>query len=327
MTPAHTEALAGLPLQTLRVFDAAARHLNMVRAAAELGMTQGAVSRQVKALEESLREQLFRRGPRGLALTEAGDVLAEYVARGFGELATGLRRIGQPRRRTTLIVSASRTFALRVLAPRLGDFARLHPWIDLRVDGHRYYANLQRTDADLSIRLGDGRWRGGRVVPLLPREPLFPVCAPTLWQAAVAAGAAGPAVPRAVSPAEFLRRHVLLHYVERPYWAAWLRAAGLEDIVGHQGDGTGPCFDETALALAAAEAGQGVAVARRAQVADALAAGRLVRPFATDLDDGLGYFLVTTEAGAEKSNVQAFIRWLRARLAATAESDAAVDGG
>jgi DNA-binding transcriptional LysR family regulator len=325
MTPAHTEALAGLPLQTLRVFEAAARHLNMVRAAAELGMTQGAVSRQIKALEEGLREQLFRRGPRGLTLTEAGDVLAEYVARGFGELATGLRRIGQPRRRTTLIVSASRTFALRVLAPRLGDFARLHPWIDLRVDGHRYYANLQRTDADLSIRLGDGRWRGGRVVPLLPREPLFPVCSPALWRAAAGASVGGR--PRAVSPAEFLRQHVLLHYVERPYWADWLRTAGLEEIAG-QGDSTGPCFDETAVALAAAEAGQGVAVARRAQVADALAAGRLVRPFATELDDGLGYFLVTTEAGIEKSTVQAFIRWLRGRLALIAEGDAvAVDGG
>ncbi len=274
----------------------------------------------MKALEESLREQLFRRGPRGLALTEAGDLLAAYVARGFGELTTGLHRIGQPRRRTTLVVSSSRTLALRVLAPRLGDFARRHPWIDLRLESHRYYADLRRTDADLSIRLGDGRWRGGRVVPLLPpRQPLFPVCAPALWHAAVAAGG------RAAAPAEFLRQQVLLHYAERPYWAAWLRAAGLDD--GLAGPGTGPSFDETALALAAAEAGQGVAVARRPQVADALAAGRLVRPFEAELDDGLGYYLVATEAGSERSTVQAFIRWLRAQLAPIAAGDGAADGG
>lgn len=311
MKPPHTGALTGPPFQRLRVFEAVARHLNMVRAAAELGITQGAVSRQIKALEENLREQLFRRGPRGLALTEAGDVLAAYVGRGFGELEAGLHRISQPRHRTTLLVSSPRTFAMRVLAARLGEFAQQHPWIDLRLRGHRYYTDPERAGVDLSIRLGDGRWPGVRVVPLLPRQPLFPVCAPSLWRAAAGVG------PRGIAPAEFLRHHLLLHYAERPYWAAWLQAAGLDEDIA----GTGLSFDETALALVAAEAGQGVAVARHVQVVDALHAGRLTRLFDSELEDGLGYYLVTTEAAYGRSTVQAFMRWLQAQLASIEASE------
>ncbi|HEY4249907.1 MAG TPA: LysR substrate-binding domain-containing protein [Roseomonas sp.] len=294
----NPRALDGLPLRALLVFEAAARHRNMVRAAVELGMTQGAVSRHVRALEDRLHEQLFRRGPRGLVLTEAGDVLSDYVARGFSELSAGLYRIGQPRQRTTLAVSCSRTFALRVLAPRIGGFIRAHAWIDLRIESHRYYTPLDRSDADLAIRLGDGKSWGEPVILPLTREALFPVCAPGLLQDPMP------------DPAAFLRGAVLLHYAERPYWAVWLRCAGLDPALA----AVGPRFDETALTLAAAEAGQGIAMARSSHVERALAAGTLVRPFTAVHDDGTGYFIATTAAAQRRSTTQAFIGWCRREL-------------
>jgi hypothetical protein len=142
MTQAHIDPFAGIPITKLRVFDAAARHKNFVQAGLELGMTQGAVSRHIKSLEAGLGSSLFVRGPRGVSLTEGGDLLADYVRRAFNELATGLQRLGRPRRRATLSVVAPRSFAWRVLAPRIGGFVRQYPWIDLRVDTHRYYANI-----------------------------------------------------------------------------------------------------------------------------------------------------------------------------------------
>jgi DNA-binding transcriptional LysR family regulator len=303
-----TQGTAGLPLQALRAFDAAARHLNMGRAAEELGVTQGAISRQIKALEDRLREPLFTRGPRGLKLTEAGDLLADYVRRGIDQLEAGLLRIGQPRSRTTLVVNAARTFAMRVLAPRIAGFVRAYPWIDLRLETHRYFAQLHGADVDVAIRTGDGKWPGHVVQPLT-REVMFPVCAPSLL------GDAG----RDLQPQEFLPRQVLLHYAERPHWQAWLQQAGLDPALA----AAGPRFGETALALAAAEAGQGLAIAWGVLVADSIAEGRLVRPFAPVLEDGTGYHLVMTDSASRRSTVQAFANWLREEIRQVAPAEPA----
>lgn len=294
----HTWSLRNLPLGALAVFDAAARHRNMVRAAAELGMTQSAVSRRIRALEEQLHEQLFRRGPRGLVLTEAGDLLADYVVRGLGELATGLHRLGQPKHRTTIAVTASRTFALRVLAPQVGAFVRGHPWVSLRLDSHRYTTSLERSDVDVAIRLGTGTWTDGVAVPLCGGQ-LVPVCTPAVAMAA-----------QTMNLEDFLRAQVLLHYAERPHWVHWLRAAGANPTLAEHG----PRFGETALALAAAEAGQGIAIARSIHVRQALADGRLVVPVPISIEDGLAYHLVATEAAMRRTTVQAFAAWCRDAL-------------
>jgi DNA-binding transcriptional LysR family regulator len=289
--------MAGLPLQALRAFDAAARHLNMARAAAELGVTQGAISRQVKALEERLSAPLFTRGPRGLHLTEAGDVLADYARRGLETLENGLFRIGQPRSRTTLVVNAARSFAMRVLAPRIGDFARAHPWIDLRLETHRYFAQRLGADVDVAIRTGHGDWPD-YVVRRLTREQMLPVCTPAL---------------RATLPDDTttaLPRATLLHYAERPYWRGWAEATGIDPALV----APGPRFDETAMALAAAEAGQGIGIAWGVLVRDAIAEGRLVRAFDGVMEDGTGYHLVMTEMAARRSTVQAFSEWLAGAL-------------
>jgi DNA-binding transcriptional LysR family regulator len=289
----------------LYVFEAAARHRNMVRAAAELGMTQSAVSRHIKALEDQFRERLFQRGPRGLTLTEAGDVLSSYVGRGMAEIGAGFHRLWQPRQRATLEVECSRTFALRVLAPRIGSFIAASPWIDVRVNSHRYYSDSDRSDVDVSIRLGAGVWPNSVVTPL-SAETLFPVCAPSL------AGAGAQPLP-------FLQAAVLLHYTERTHWANWLRVAGLPESLA----ATGPRFTEMAMALAAAEAGQGVAIARRSHAIDAIAEGRLVRPFAAFADDHEGYFLVTSHAAHQRSTVQAFSAWIKREMAALNARDSA----
>ena len=283
-------------MRSLVAFEAAARHRNMVRAAEELGMTQGAISRHIRALEDQVREPLFVRGPRGVALTEAGDLLFSYAMRGLKEISEGFGRLWQPQRRETLEVRCSRTFAIRVLAPRVLSFAREFPWIDLQINSHRYYTELEGQGGVVAIRLGQGDWPDMSVTPLT-QETLFPVCAPAL--------ARGTSEPQT-----YLGSALLLHYTERPHWTNWLHAAGLPTELA----ANGPRFSEMSMALAAAESGQGVAIARRTLVVDAIAEGRLVRPFAPIADDGEGYFLVTTPAARHSSTVQAFSDWLQGEV-------------
>jgi LysR family transcriptional regulator, glycine cleavage system transcriptional activator len=307
MTIDHTDPFAGIPIGKLRVFDAAARCKNFVAAGAELGMTQGAVSRHIKSLEARLGTPLFRRGPRGVTLTEGGDLLADYVRRAFDELANGLQRLGQPRRRTTLVVVAPRSFAWRVLAPRIGSFVTQYPWIDLRLDSHRYYVDIGHWAGDVSVGLGTGQW-DELTVERLTRDTVFPVCAPSLCRSLA------PMTPKA----DFFRGHQLLHYAERTHWSMWLRAAKLDPKLAD----TGPRFSETALALAAAEAGQGVAIARMSLIADALARGTLVRPFRTEIDDGLSYFLLMRSSDAGKPMIKAFGDWLRDEMVSLGKTSA-----
>lgn len=308
MTDDHIDPFAGIPIAKLRIFDSAARHKNFVRAARELGMTQGAVSRHIKVLEARLGTSLFVRGPRGVSLTEGGDLLADYVRRAFDELAAGLQRLGKPRRRATLAVVAPRSFAWRVLASRIGRFVGQHPWIDLRVDTHRYYANIGHSPGDVAIGVGKiDDWRD-LTVERLSSETVFPVCAPALYAGAI------PTPPTA----KFFRTHPLLHYAERTHWKTWLPAVGLDPGLAS----TGPSFSETALAVAAAEAGQGIAIARMTLVADALASGKLVRPFELEFEDGFDYFLLVRKNDEQRSTVKAFSRWLREEMAVLAETGA-----
>lgn len=307
MTEAHSDPFAGIPIAKLRVFDAAARHKNFVQAALELRMTQGAVSRHIKSLEARLGSSLFIRGPRGVSLTEGGDLLADYVRRAFDELATGLQRLGRPRRRATLAVVAPRSFAWRVLAPRIDSFVKQHPWIDLRIDTHRYYANIGHAPGDVAIGVGDGKW-SDLAVERLSSETVFPVCTPSLCTSA----------PPMVPTAEFFRRYSLLHYAERVHWRPWLEAAGLDPKLGS----SGPNFSETALLLAAAEAGQGIGIARMTLVADALARGSLVRPFGLEIQDGFDYFLLVRRNDGHKPTVKAFCDWLRGEMTALTKTSA-----
>jgi LysR family glycine cleavage system transcriptional activator len=285
-------------LNSLRAFDAAARHLNLVRAAEEMGITQGAVSRQIQALEGLVGAPLFSRGPRGLTFTEAGDFLFAHTRPMFAELQVAMERLNGQRARQTLHVAVARSYATRVLAAHIGEFVERHPWIEVRLDGHRHLIDLTRGEADAAIRVGDGKW-SGLVVESLGEEELFPVCSPELITGN----------PPIRDPGD-LAHHVLLHYWEQPYWQLWL-----SDHAPTLNARRGVAFSETAMMLTAAEAGQGVAIGRTSLVRSELRSGRLARPFEHTVKDGIGYWFVCTPQAAARSTVSAFRGWLLENVA------------
>ena len=164
MSKYHTETIWQLPsLRALYIFEAAARHLNLVRAADELGLTQGALSRQIRLLEDHVGVPLFVWLPRGLAFTEAGDILRNHCQHAFRELQEGIGTISGVRRRQSLVVAIARSYATRILSHRVASFVNLYPWIDLVLDGHRHLVDLAQNEADVAIRVGDGQ-----AGPMLP---------------------------------------------------------------------------------------------------------------------------------------------------------------
>jgi DNA-binding transcriptional LysR family regulator len=295
MSSSHTQQMRGLPsLRALYIFEAASRHLNLIRAAEELGLTQGALSRQIRALEDHFGVPLFIRTPRGLKSTEAGDILRDHCGRAFQELQEGLSTISAVRGRQTLLAAVARSYATRVLSRRIAGFAAQYPWIDLVLDGHRHLADLARNEADAAIRVGDGRWADASCEKI-EDDPLFPVAAPCLIEAC-----GSDRVEAMVEAA------TLLHFMERPYWEQWSEAAGLALPTRPRS----VRFSETVMMLEAAEAGQGIAIARRSLVREALAGGRLVRLSPVAFDDGVGYFFCATAEGARKETVRAFRDWV-----------------
>lgn len=296
MTSAHNEHLRRLPsLRALYVFDAAARHLNLVRAAEELCLTQGALSRQIRSLEDHIGIPLFLRTPRGLKFTEAGDILWNHCRQAFIELEEGLVTISGVRRRQTLVIAVARSYATRVLGHRIGDFTERYPWIELVLDGHRHLVDLGKNEADAAIRVGDGRWPDIASIEKIEDDPLFPVASPAL---VAKLGTCELPVLMETSP--------LLHFMERPYWETWTRRTGMS--LPRQSRNIR--FSETVMMLEAAEAGQGIAIARRSLVREALDVGRLVRLSTVEVDDGIGYFFCATPDAARREAVRRFRYWL-----------------
>jgi DNA-binding transcriptional LysR family regulator len=294
MISAHNEQVGRLPsLKALRGFEAAARHLNLVRAAMELGVTQGALSRQIKALEIHLGVSLFQRTSKGLEFTEAGDSLWDYCHRAFAVLEDGLSTVGNVRRRETLVVAAARSYVTRRLAHHIGSFVDQFPWIELRFDGHRHLADLSK-DADVAIRVGDGRWPGLHV-ETLGRDPIAPVCSPVILQRT------------GLDPSfDALSNETFLHFMDRDMWKAWLLGQGLPapQIIKNVH------FSETAMMLEAAEAGQGIAMGRRSLVARSIETGSLAQLYSTTVDDGYGYHFCCTPESLNRTKVAAFRQWL-----------------
>jgi LysR family transcriptional regulator of beta-lactamase len=168
-----------LPLNALRAFEAAARHLNVTRAALELRVTQAAVSHHIKILEEALGAPLFRRLPRGLTLTDEGAALAPMLNDTFDRMAATLGRFASGRPREIVNVGVVGTFATGWLLPRLAGFEALNPYVDLRIMTNNNRVDLAGEGLDLAIRFGDGAWHGTDAVPILD-APMTPLCAPGL---------------------------------------------------------------------------------------------------------------------------------------------------
>jgi LysR family glycine cleavage system transcriptional activator len=225
------------PLNSLRAFEAAARHLSFTKAAEELHVTPAAISHQIKALEEQLGVPLFRRLTRALRLTEAGQAALPPMRDGFDRLADAVDLLRAHEESGAITVSLDPSFAAKWLVPRLDRFRAAHPDLDLRLDATDKLADFQRDNVDLAIRYGGGNYPGLEVERLLSEE-IFPVCSPKLLE-----GSAPLAQPGD------LRHHTLIHLewdsedVTAPTWRMWLLAAGIHDI-----DFTrGPVFSMTSL--------------------------------------------------------------------------------
>ena len=288
------------PLTALPAFDAAARHLSFTKAADELNLTHGAISRAIRNIEDRLGIRLFERGTRSVRLTTEG---AAYAA----EIGAALDRIGAAtivatasRWAGVLTVSTSDGFAGRWLVPRLYRFHREHRDIDVRLSTSGVLANFIRDGIDVAIRYGEGGYEGV-VSEFLADEEVSPVCSPELLQGEY---------PLQV-PSD-LRHHRLIHDNFRIGWSMWLERAGLDDI----NPDSGMRFDSAAYAVEAAVRGEGVLLGRSALVSADLASGRLVRPFDLALTSRWKYYVVYPDGALRQRKVKAFRDWLFEEMAA-----------
>ena len=278
-----------LPLNALRAFEAAARHLNFTRAATELCVSQGAVSHQVALLERRIGTQLFRRLPRGLALTDEGQALVPVLADSFERIGAALERYADGVLREVLTVGVVGTFAGGWLLERVTDFTRAYPHIDLRIMTNNNRVDLAGEGLDLAIRFGDGAWHGTHADLVMP-VTLTPLCTPA-------------AAERLTDPGA-LSREILLRSYRADEWPWWFKIA--EALCPAL---RGPVFDSSTLMIAAAMAGCGIALAPSAMFERELQTERLVRPFPIAVAIG-GYWLTRLISREENPAMHAFREWL-----------------
>ncbi len=287
------------PLQAIRVFEAVARHLSFTKAAGELGMTQAAVSYQIKVLEERVGAPLFLRRPRQIVLTGAGQRLAPSVSEAFAILgqAYAAARGGAD---GVLCVTTVLTFASNWLAHRLGSFQIAHPALAVRLDTSSRLVDFAREDIDIAIRSGAGKWPGMEAHKLIDAD-FTPMVSPKL---AASIGGVG-------EPADLLRLPIL--DPGDVWWAEWFAAAGVpsHDLASRPGSSMGAQAYEANAAIA----GHGVAILTRALFKAELADGRLIQPFDLVGNDGHAYWLVYPEARRNVPKIRAFRDWLLAEIA------------
>ena len=290
------------PLNALRAFDAAARHLSFTRAANELNVTQAAVSHQIKALEERLGIPLFKRMNRALLLTDAGQAYLPAVREAFDGLARATDRLMRRDRGGALTVSVLPSFAAKWLVPRLGRFRARHPEIDVRMSTDHHMVDFARDDVDAGIRYGQGEYAGLDSVRILT-DDVIPVCSPALLKGK----------HPLLHPSD-LRHHTLLHDDFRVDWRIWLLSAGVNDVDPERG----PAFTDSSMVVQAAVEGQGVALARSVLADADLRAGRLVKPFDVSVPARWAYYFVCPLATRDGPKIKAFREWLLSEAEKTA---------
>jgi LysR family glycine cleavage system transcriptional activator len=294
------DGVARLPLNALRVFEAAARCGSFLEASRALSITPAAVSRHIKRLEADLGVRLFERFNRAVRLTEAGAQLASGVGAGLARILESVERV-RPDEDGPLVVSTTASIASRWLTPRLQQFLDANPDVEVVVDASDRAVDLARERVDVALRFGRGPYPGLKAERLIATRQ-FPVCSPSLVEEL-----------ELRAPAD-LERATLFHEVTsqsvpEPGWDAWFAAAGAPGVRGRRG----ATFSNTYLAVEAARSGRGVVLAHEALVLEDLASGRLVRPFAQVLDSPLGYWVVCLPERADRPRVRRFRRWLLAR--------------
>lgn len=285
-------SLSHLPLNALRAFEASARQLSFTRAGLELRVTQAAVSQQVKTLEEILGVPLFRRLPRGLALTEEGEALLPVLTDAFRRIAATLDRFEGGRLREVLTLGAVGTFVTGWLLPRLPEFRAAHPFIDLRLMTNNNRVDLAGEGLDCAIRFGDGAWHGTEATRLFA-APLSPLCAPALAH-------------RLRQPADLMRETLLRSY-RMDEWERWFSVVDLPAPAVR-----GFVFDSSLTMAEAATQGAGVALLPARMFEHHLRGGRLVRPFTSEVTLG-AYWFTRLKSRKETPAMAAFRQWLLAQ--------------
>jgi len=294
-------------LDFFKGFEAAARHLSFTKAAAELFVTQSAVSRQIQALEQRLGVALFLRRNRGLALTGAGEQMWRAVDSALRTLHQAVEQVSPGATPKMVTVTSSMAFSSLWLIPRLSGFRRLRPGVDVRISANNQVLDLDRERIDLAIRYCPSRAAPAGSVRLFGEE-ILPVCSPALLRDR----------SRPLKSPQDLRHHVLLHFDEphRPTpwltWNVWLETAGVPDL--EPADSLR--FNHYDQTIGAALGGQGVALGRRPLVKKLLADGALVAPFPLGSVTDRAYFIVRTPATAGRPEVAHFVEWLIAEAAA-----------
>ncbi|OCQ50762.1 Glycine cleavage system transcriptional activator [Photorhabdus australis subsp. thailandensis] len=292
------------PLNALRVFDAAARHLSFTKAAEELFVTQAAVSHQMKSLEDFLGLKLFRRRNRSLLLTEEGQSYYLDIKEIFTSINEATRKLQARSAKGALTVSLSPSFAIQWLVPRLSGFNLAYPGIDVRIQAVDREEDKLADDVDVAIFYGRGNWPGLRTDRLYA-EYLLPVCSPSLLTGG----------NPLKTPAD-LARHTLLHDSSRRDWQAYIRQLDMQQQINVQ---QGPIFSHSAMVIQAAVHGQGVALANNVMAQTEIDAGRLVCPFNDVLVSKNAFYLVCHDSQAELGKIAAFRQWVLAQAASEQE--------
>jgi LysR family glycine cleavage system transcriptional activator len=280
-------------LSGLRAFEATARHLSVTLAAGELSVTPGAVSLQIRDLEQSLGVRLFDRLPRQLRLTEDGEGYFKAMRSAFRLMREATDELLARARPATLSISCTPTFAAQWLVPRLPHFEERMPGVDIRISASNRLVDFVRDGVDIAIRHGFGRYQG-LVSERLLDDDLVPVIAPALREA------------RPLDTPDDLINHVLIHDVHRQDWRLWLEAMGVTEIDAMRG----PVFNDSNGAIEAVKAGDGVGLVRLSLVAREIQERRLVAPFSRGVSTGLAYYIVYPPGALDRPAVTALRQWL-----------------
>ena len=288
------------PLNALRVFDSAARHLSFTKAAEELFVTQAAVSHQIKTLEEFLGLKLFRRRNRSLLLTEEGQSYYLDIKEIFSSINEATRKLLARSAKGALTVSLSPSFAIQWLVPRLSGFNQAYPGIDVRIQAVDREEDKLADDVDVAIFYGRGNWTGLRTDRLYA-EYLIPVCAPSLLTG-----------EKPLKTPSDLIYHTLLHDTSRRDWQAYVRQLEIQNQINVQ---QGPIFSHSSMVIQAAVHGQGVALVNNVMARSEIESGRLVRPFQDVLVSKNAFYLVCQDSQAELGKIAAFRQWILSQAA------------
>ncbi len=282
------------PLNALKAFEVAARHLSFTRAADELFVTQAAVSHQIKSLEDFLSMKLFVRKSRALFLTEEGQSYYLDLKEIFQTLHEATDRLAAKGKKGAITVALQTSFAIQWLVPRISQFSQLHPDIDVRIKAVDSNEGFLTDDVDVAIYYGLGKW-SGLAADQLHTEYLTPVCSPVLFQGDIP-----------LDHLDDLSKHMLLHDSSRAAWQEWLKHFNVKGVNVDQG----PIFSHSMLVQQASSLGQGIALGHSVLARAEIEAGRLICPFEEKLITKKSYYMVCHQSQSGLGKITAFRQWL-----------------